>query len=358
VRARVEILCERPALAKALAALAACAVVWVLLARPDDLLGTSLSRFTIFALSLGLGVWLPLLARTRGGGGLGEIRREGDELRVVAGLRRRRIPVSSVRGVRLAPAARGASVALELHDGTVIAAAVEDLEDARLLAAGLLRDAPACDQVTVPAGLLGLAASVLRIVATLGALGYYLFVVREAIPGSKPLYGLTALLAALALLVVHYLQRERRPLGPGLTALHVADISRAMRAHVELHARALWPPPPDAPRPRVAAIDEPLAAAVPRLRRELAVSEGYRAAAQPAREQLEQALASAAVPLRERAVALRVLAGRDPGEVKRRIAEARIEDEKDRAFLTAVAEMESDEAALAEAAQRPPDFRA
>lgn len=361
MRARVEILQTRPHLEKALAALGALGVAWVLLFRPHDFFSLFASHFTLFPLSIGVGVWLPLLSRSRGGG-LGEIRREGDIVRIQAGRRRLRVPLGRVRGVRVAPAARGASLVLELDDGTVFAAAVEDREDARRLAASLRADAKAGEEVTVPTSPLSLAAVILRPIATLFALGYYLHVVEHAIPGSKPFYGLTALLSGFVLLFIHFTRHERRPLAPlapGVPGLHVRDHTRALRAHVALHTRApATPEPPAPPRPRLADPDEPLDRALPRLRRDLGATEAYRRAAHTVRERLEQALGSAAVPLRERAVALRLLAGRDREEVKRRIAEVWAIDGEDRAFLEAVALEESDEAALARVARRAPDFRA
>lgn len=164
------------------------------------------------------------------------------------------------------------------------------------------------------------------------------------------------------LLFIHFTRHERRPLAPlapGVPGLHVRDHTRALRAHLALHTRApATPEPPAPPRPRLADPDEPLDRALPRLRRDLGATEAYRRAAHTVRERLEQALGSAAVPLRERAVALRLLAGRDREEVKRRIAEVWAIDGEDRAFLEAVALEESDEAALARVARRAPDFRA
>lgn len=359
MRARVEILRTWPTLEKALAVLVALTLAWILEARPDRIFGFTNMRYEIFTLTLGGGVWLPLLARSRGGG-LGELRREGGELRVTAGFRRMRFPLSRVRGVRVAPGARGASVVLELDDGAVIAAAVDDLEDAQRFAESLRADG-AGDAVTVPASPLSFAAVLLRPFASLAALGYYLHVVQQLIPGSKATYGLPALFAGFLLLFLHYTRHTRHalaPLIPGVPQLHTRDHTAALRAHIALHTRPLASADaPAAPRLRVADPDEPLDRALPRLRRDLGATEAYRAAAHTVRERLEDALESAAVPLRERAVALRLLAGEDRAEVKRRIAEVSALDGEDRAFLEAVALAESDEAALARAARRPPDFR-
>lgn len=361
MRARVDLHRTRPWVERALALAAALIVTWVLIDRPHlELLGLHITRWTLFPASIGFGVWLPLLARRRLGG-LGSITREGDVLVIARGRRRLRVSVHRVRAASVAAGERGASVLLELDDETMIAAAVDDLDDARRFADGL-RGALAGDEVmTLRAGVQRLVASVLRPVAALSALGYYLYVVRDAIPGSKPLYGLGALIAASVLLVLHMLRPRARPLaGQELLGTSLWEYPAALRAHLALHARAAREPTPreepPAPRPRIADPDEPLATALPRLRRELQSGEAYRGPAQAIRARLAQVLQSAEVPLRERAVALRVIADRDRDEVKKRIAEMDALPSDDRAFLEAVALAEDDAAAIERAERRPPEF--
>jgi hypothetical protein len=62
------------------------------------------------------------------------------------------------------------------------------------------------------------------------------------------------------------------------------------------------------------------------------------------------------VPLRERAVALRVLSAGEPDEVRKRIAEVEPLPAEEQAWLEAVALAEDDATALARIARRPPDF--
>lgn len=360
MRARIELHQHRVGIELSLALAAAAWVLWVLATRPDNLLGIPLDRFAHFPLSVGLGVWLPLLARTRWST-LGDLRPEGGALVIRGGLRARRIPLDHVRGVRVAPGARGASVLVEL-DGGVLAAALDDIEDARRLADEIRRDAKARDGVAVRSSKLGIVASVLRPTASLFALGYFLHVVPHVIGGGKAFYGLGALLAAGVLLVVHLARLRadmRDPSAGGLTGSRVWDYSRALRAHLALHGRAAdAQDPAGAPRPRLAEHGETLGAWLGRLRRELASPEAYRGAGEGRWAKIEHAYRSAEVPLRERALALRILTRGEAGEARRRIAEIEPLAEEEQAWIESVALASDDDQALARVERRPPDFRA
>lgn len=358
MRARIELHQHRVGIELLLALVAAAWVIGVLATRPDSVLGIPLDRFAHFPLSVGLGVWLPLLARTRWST-LGDLRPEGDALVIRGGLRARRIPLHRVRGVRVAPGARGASVLVELDDG-VLAAALDDIEDARRLADEIRRDAKARDGVAVRSSTLGVAASVLRPAASLLALGYFLHVVPRVIGGSKAFYGISALLAAGALLVVHLARQRsvmRDPAAGGLTGSRAWEYARALRVHLALHGRAA-DEEDAAPRPRLAEHGETLGAWLGRLRRELASPEAYRGAGEGMWTKIEHAYRSAEVPLRERALALRILTRGEAGEVRRRIAEIEPLAAEEQAWLEAVALAQDDDQALARVARRPPDFRA
>jgi hypothetical protein len=350
VRARIELHRNRIWLEIALAIAASAYVTWVLLTRPDDVLGYPIDRFTLFPLSVGVGAWLPLLARTRRRV-LGSLRREGDALVIEGGLFTRRIAVRRVRGARVTAGRRGASLLLGLDDGTLIAAAVDDVEDAQRLAEEIRRDATAGDEIAIRSTTLGFLAPILRVAASSFALAYYLFVVRDAIPGSKAFYGLSALFAGMVLLVIHLLPRRREGLGP------TWDCTRGMRAHLRIHARTLESAvAAPAPRPRLAEHGEPLGAWLSRLRREIGNPEAYRGAAEGIWARVEHAYRSTEVPLRERALALRILAKGRAGEVKQRIAELEPLPAAEQAWLEEVALAEDDEAALARVDRRPPDF--
>jgi hypothetical protein len=359
VRARVEIHRNRLWLEIVLALAASGYVAWILLDRPSHLYDLAIDRFTLFPLSVGVGVWLPLLARSRSSI-LGELRREGGALVIEGGLFARRIPLRRVRGVRVAPGARGASLLLSLDDGGVVAAALDDVEDARRLADEIRHDAPVIGDVGVRASRLAYAASILRPAATAFALAYYLHVVQEMIPGAKWFYGLSALFSGIALLAIH-LARGWAALSPPEAAARSSrllhEYSAALRAHLKLHARAR----DDAssarsPRPRVVERGEQLRAWLARLRREATNQEAYRGSGAGVWARLEQAYRSAEVPLRERALALRILASGEQREVRSRIAEIESLAAEERAWLEAVALAESDEAALAQVSRRPPDF--
>jgi hypothetical protein len=358
VRARIELYRSRKWLEIVLAFAAALYVASVILACPHDVLGFPIDRFTLFPLSIGLGVWLPLLARTRWSA-LGELRCEGDVLVIAGRLLSRRVPLRRVRGVRVALGERGASLVMQLDDGGVIAAGLDDIEDARRLAGEIRQASEASDDVALLSSELGLAASIVRLVGSVFALGYYLHEVRDLIPGDKAAYGLGALFAGLTLLVIHLIPRWTVHLGRA----EVRTLARALReypprlrAHIWLHARAQAVTETASPRPRLAEYGEPLAAWFARTRRELSTPEVYRGPAQGIRARLEHAFRCTEVPLRERALALRVLSAGEPGEVRKRIAEVESLPEEEQAWLEAVALAEDDDHALARIARRPPDF--
>jgi hypothetical protein len=344
----VELYRNRIAVEIGLALLAVAYVAWMLLATSPSSWEPYGNPYLFLIGAVTVGVWLPLLARTRGSG-LGFLRREGDAVIVRAGRRTWRIPATRVRGVHVAQAARGASLLLSCEDGTVVAAAVDDLEDARRFADALGAESGAIETVYLPLCRYGFLPAALRVGTTLLAVA---FAMTRGV-GDGDALGVAAFAGGVLLALVHVTRHRTRPLGsPPPTA---REHTRALREHLVLHAADVADPPA-APRPRFAELDEPLDRALPRLRRDLGSGEAYRAAAQTLRERLERVLGSAAVPLRERAVALRVLAARDRDEVRRRIAAMETLPDEEQAFLEAVALEESDEAALARAAERPPDF--
>jgi hypothetical protein len=134
--------------------------------------------------------------------------------------------------------------------------------------------------------------------------------------------------------------------------------TQAMRNH--LHAHTIHAPEaPEStgsPRPRLAEHGEPLGEWLARVRRGLVGTGEYRGPAEGIRTRLEQAFRSHEVPLRERALALRVLTKGEPGEVRRRIAEVEDLPPTDQAWLEAVALAEDDGDALAKVDRRPPEF--
>jgi hypothetical protein len=357
VRARIELYRDRVWLERALAVAAALCVAWVLLARPQALLGFPLDRYTLFPLSVGLGIWAPLAARMRWSA-IGEIRREGELLVLGRGVFSRRIPLRRVHSLHVAPGERGASLVMQIDDG-VIAAGMEDLGDAERLAVEIRAASGASADLAVPSLALDALMVALRPAAALFALGYYLHVVCRVLPGDKPLYGLGALFAGIALLVLHLIPRRNVRVGLAEARTLVQTLRQyppQVRTHLWLHSHGPGPTEPADPRPRVVEHGEPLAEWFARTRRELSSPEGYRGPGQGIRARLEHAFRSAAVPLRERALALRVLAAGEPGEVKRRIAEVESLPAEEEAWLAAVALAEDDTSALARIARRPPDF--
>src|SRR5262249_48065509 len=112
------------------------------------------------------------------------------------------------------------------------------------------------------------------------------------------------------------------------------------------------------PRPRIADPGEALGTWLARVRRELAGVDAYRGAAQAIRARLELAAGSDQAPLRERALALRVLSAGGASGVRPRIADMEAVSADERAWLESVALADDDSAALAELRTRPPDFAA
>ena len=223
----------------------------------------------------------------------------------------------------------------------------------------------------------------LRPAASLFALLYDLYW-RDLIGGDKAFYGLSALGAGLALLVFHFVRHRGRLTlfertaecsRPEMGSLRphfatcvrggVSDGSKAapiaaprpLREHLAAHLRAMARP--DAPRGvRIAeGVAEEPAAALARLRGEVAEAGAYRGAGEAARTRLEQVLHSSA-PLGERAVALRVLAHGDRDEARRRILESRETPRREAEWLEEVALEPTDEEAAARIAARVPEFEA
>jgi hypothetical protein len=352
VHARLDLHHDRVWLEILLAASAVAFVAWILLLTgPSDWAERGVEPYLLFAGAMGIGAWLPLLARRRWSA-VGELSCEGDVLVLRGARRTRRIPLRRIRGVSVAPGVQGASVVMALEGG-VLAAALDDIEDARRLAGEI--DGPmAGEGVVIPVVRFGAAGPVLRVGTTLFSLGFYH--VRAPDHGLAELFGQAAIVCGLALLAFHLLSHRRVPLG---CAVSTWSCSRAWRAHLSTHAvasRATEPEPP--PRLRLGEPGEPLGEWLARTRRQLADPDAYRSAAQAIRPRLEQALANEGVPLRERALALRILSASEPGEVRRRIAEAPALDAEDRAWIEAVALAEDDGAALARIARRAPDFLA
>jgi hypothetical protein len=366
----------------ALAALGAAAVAGLLLGvLPShlDVLGLELRRFTLFPLLLSLALWLPLAAQRRRSG-TGELSLEGREL--VLQTRWGRPRLGRVEGVHVAVGARGASLLFSVRGGGLVAAAVDEPAQARWFA-DRVHSAGIPETVAVPRSW-GTFGWVARVVGTLSALAYWLHVVHQAIPGQKALYGLGALFSAVALLVFHFVRRRgawvldrdevraspdapaevpqgaRTTLGGvavrvrgGEITVPLGELGPAVREQLAAHVRAMGKEaPPPAPPP-----EEPVHAALARLR--VAVGAGadaYRGASEALRARLEQTARSPEAPLRERALALRVVAGGDAGEVRRRIAESGDVAPEDAHFLESVALAETDDAAASAVEKKAPRF--
>jgi len=352
VLARLDHHHDRVWLEKVLAVVAVTLVGGLItLTSPGDWEAAGLDAYALLAAMMGLGAWLPLLCRRRWSA-VGELGREGDDLVFRRKSRTRRFPIWRIRGVRVAPGERGASVVMALDGEGVLAAALDDMEDARRLA-GEVGSKEAGENVMVQGHHLELAALALRVATTLFSLAYYL--TRGRSPHDSN-FAAGAMIFGVVLLLVHLASHRRWPLG---AVVATRGYTSTLRAHFRAHARAASnEAPPPLPHARVVDLDEPPGAWLTRMRREMADPDAYRGAAQAIRAKLEHALGSAEVPLRDRALALRVLAAGEPGEVRRRIAEGPALAEEEEAWVEAVALAEDDGGALAKVARRPPDFRA
>jgi hypothetical protein len=313
----------------------------------------------VLGIAIGLGVWLPPLARTRTSIA-GVLGREDDALVVRGRWRVMRVPMDRLRGVRFAPGRRGASLVVQRDDGTLLAAALEDVEEGRSLAEEIHAGSPATDVVLVSTSRLDLAATILRPIASVLILGFCLNRSCDvAIPCEAEVAGIGALLAAFLVLLATLAPRQTKRIEaitsttfPGLAQWRY---SRRLSAHFRVHARApATTAAMSTPRPRLAERGEKLAAWLARARHAMRGQDAYRGASM--QEQLEHALLSAEVPLRERALALRVLSASQPEGVEKRIAELDALPPVDREWLESVALAEDDDEALAQASRRPPDF--
>src|SRR5260221_5064369 len=206
MRARVELLRNRTGLELFLAAIGALAVIWILVMQPEGLLEPK----EWFCLVMGASAWVPLLARTRSCR-LAEVRVDDRGVVVRTWRGTKRIPYDRIRGLRAAKGRRGASVLVSLRDGSLLALAVDGLGEARRFVEETKRRADVGDDVHVPARGLSIAGTLLRLVTSAGALGYYLHEVRDLIPGDKAIFGLTGLFAGIALVAWHVLS-QRAPL--------------------------------------------------------------------------------------------------------------------------------------------------
>jgi hypothetical protein len=349
VHARLDFHHHRVWLEVLLAVSAATFVAWIFAGTgPGDWQQRGIDPYAFVAGAMGIGAWLPLLARRRWSA-VGELSCEGGALVLRGAGRTRRIALRRIRGMSVAPGSRGASVAMAVGSG-VLAAALDDLDDARRLAEDV--DGPTVGGLVVMPGVrLGAAGLLLRLATTLFSLAFYLEHALDRYVGAA--FPAGAILSGLALLAFHLVCHRRVAFGFAAPAW----VHPTMRAHLSMHAAAA--PATEPARPphlRLGEPGEPLSAWLARTRRQLADPDAYRGAAQAIRSRLEQALGSAGAPLREQALALRVLSAGEPSEVRRRIAEVPALAADERAWLEAVALAEDDGAALAKVARRAPDF--
>jgi hypothetical protein len=227
----------------------------------------------------------------------------------------------------------------------------------RIVAGEVRRAARAGDTLAIPIARWAPAMYALRGVATLFSLGYYLYVVERVIPGDKALYGLPALLAGMALLVLHFIRHTPAAIVPAALPGRelLRDHSKRVQMHVAAHAVSIEEPPAHA-RFRLAEPGESYPALLGRLRADLARDDAYRGVSALLRQRLDQALRAPGAIAEERALALRVLADGSEAEVKRRIAEAGPDLAQEPEWLEAVALAENDAAALQRIERRVPRF--
>ncbi len=342
-------------LERALALLAAGAVAAVLLGvrRYDE----PFDRFTLFALTMGVSVWLPIFARTRWSA-VGEVLRDGRHLVVAGRLRTRRIPLASVRGARFTPGRHGGSLLVTLADASVLTVAVDDRVAGERLAASLASTAREGDAPALPTTAAARFVLPLRALGSLMALGYYLHVVKGVIGGDKAFFGLSALFCGIILLLLH-LFRPRgaaSALQPAAAANLLRTFPASMRPELAAHLRE-QPTAPATTSGRAPLMEpgEGLTAALARLRAGANEGGAYRNGPDALRVRLEQALEADDAPLADRALSLRILGGGRDDEVKRRIAATPVADDE-RAFLEDFALIADDGAALKRLARKGPRF--
>lgn len=315
-------------------------------------------RFTTFALTMGLSLWLPIFARTRWSA-VGEVYREGAHLVVAGRLRTRRIPLASIRGARFTPGNHGGSLLVTLGNGSVLTMAVDDRAAGAQLAELLATRTRERNAPSVPTEAATQFVMPIRAIGSLLALGYYLHVVRNVIGGDKAFFGLGALFCGIVLLLIH-LFRPRR----AAATLEPSAIAKVLRAYPatmrpELAAHLQAQPEPAAPtgalRAPLVEPGEGLAAALARLRAGVREGGAYRNSPDALRVRLEQALEADDAPLADRALSLRILGGGRGDEVKRRIETTPVPDDE-RAFLEDFALDAEDRSALKRLARKGPRF--
>jgi hypothetical protein len=354
MRARIDVSRNRVWLERGLAGAAAVSVSAILL---DHLRLGPIDAFTLFPAVLGTSVWWPLLARRRWSA-VGEVEIDDRWLIVRTRRRRRRIPLAQIRGVRARAGSRGASVAFTLADGTVGTLEMDDRAEAEALAAEMARHVKVDDFLAIPTARWTRALHVVRVVASLFALAYYLHEVADVIGGDKAFYGLTALGAAAALLVLHFLRQTSAWIVPSTELkvgwASVGDHPERMMNQLRAHCDAVEVRGPEPAR--LAEAGESRVDLLARLRADLVKGDAYRGASASVRERLEAAVRTPATPLVDRALALRVLADGAAPEARRRIAEAGPALAPEPEWLEGVALAEDDAAALERIARRIPRF--
>ena len=353
MRARVTLSGTHAWLERLLALVGAAAVITVLALGFDVRFA---NKFTMFAATLACAPWLPVLAR-RGWSMVGQVTLTSRVIEVQGRFWRRRIPLTNISGARAVAGRRGASVLLSLGPHAVVGLALDRKGDAESLAARIRKATGTLELVQVPCARSPRWVGGCRITVTALAIAYYLHVVHHAIPGNKAMYAIPALLVGAALVLLHCLRH--RPV-PDVTVFDFDALSThpaAIRAHLATHFhQATLDESESTQPPHLANTDEGLAGWLNKQQALLASDEHYRGGPGRLRVDLEEAVISAALPVAERALALRLVANNHKPEVLRRIAGMADNLAEEAAWLEQVALAASDEAALRMVERRVPRF--